>query len=111
MPRWFSFLLFFIPVLVLLAAGHVFLYRRLVRDLTERPGVRRAARVLFAVGFVGAVGSRAVGGIFPSEATRLLGIGFLVWTGLVLYLLMFTLGAELVRRAAAWRGPGAAPAT
>lgn len=103
MPRWLNFLLFFIPVLVLLAAGHVYLYRRLVRDVTERQGLRRAARVLFAAGFVGAVGSRAVGAIFPSEASRVLGIGFLVWVGLVLYLLMFTLAVDLLRKGVAWR--------
>ncbi|WP_164014153.1 metallophosphoesterase [Pyxidicoccus trucidator] len=110
MPRWVSFLLFFIPVLVLLAAGHVYLYRRLVRDVTERQGLRRAARVLFAVGFSGAVGARAVGALLPSEATRLVGIGFLVWTGLVLYLLMFTLGVDLVLRAVRWRARRRAPA-
>ncbi|MFP2934496.1 hypothetical protein ACLESO_57190, partial [Pyxidicoccus sp. 3LG] len=65
MPRWVSFLLFFIPVLVLLAAGHVYLYRRLVRDVTERRGLRRAAQVLFAVGFAGAIGARALGAIPP----------------------------------------------
>ena len=104
MPRWMSFLLFFVPVLALLAAGHVYLYRRLVRDVTERQGLRSAARVLFAVGFAGAIGARALGALLPSEATRLLGIGFLVWTGVVLYVLMFTLAVDLPRKAVEWRG-------
>ncbi|MCP3137939.1 metallophosphoesterase [Pyxidicoccus xibeiensis] len=109
MPRWLSFLLFFIPVLVLLAAGHVYLYRRLVRDVTERRGPRRAAQVLFAVGFAGAIGARALGAILPSEASRLIGIGFLAWMGLILYLLVFTLAVDVARAALAWRARRRAP--
>lgn len=103
MPRWLGFLLFFIPVLLLLAAGHVYLYRRLVRDVTERQGLRLAARSVFAVGFAGAIGARALGAILPSEMSRVVGIVFLVWTGLVLYLLTFTLAADLLRKLAQWR--------
>jgi predicted MPP superfamily phosphohydrolase len=103
MPRWLSFLLFFIPVLVLLAAGHVYLYRRLVRDVTRHRGLRVAAQGLFAGGFAGALGARAYGAILPSEASRLLGIAFLAWLGLVLYLLTFTLAADLLRGVSRWR--------
>ena len=111
MPRWISFLLFFIPVLVLLAAGHVFLYRRLVRDVTGRRGLHRAAQVLFTVGFLGAVGTRALGAVLPSETARRVGIVFLVWMGVILYLLMFTLAVELARKALEWRARRRAPAT
>jgi hypothetical protein len=110
MPRWFSFLLFFIPVLLLLAAGHVYLYRRLVRDVTQRRGLRLAAQALFVVGFAGAVGARAFGAILPSEASRVVGIAFLAWMGLILYLLAFTLGADVLRKVAQWRARRAAPA-
>jgi hypothetical protein len=110
MPRWISFLLFFIPVLVLLAAGHVFLYRRLVRDVTARRSLHRAAQVLFTVGFLGAVGTRLLSAVFPAETARRGGIIFLVWIGLVLYLLMFTLAVELVRKAVEWRSRRRAPA-
>lgn len=110
MPRWVSLLLFFIPVLLLVTAGHVYLYRRLVRDTTEHRGVRRAAGVLFTVGFAGAFGARALGAVLPSAASRVVGIVFLVWIGLVLYLLMFTLAVDVVRLASRWRARRRAPA-
>ncbi|AKQ65899.1 ICC-like protein phosphoesterase [Myxococcus hansupus] len=103
MPRWVSLLLFFVPVLAVLAVGHVYLYRRLVRDVTQRHRLRRAGQVLFAVGFAGALGARAIGSVLPSETARRLGIVFLAWIGLVLYLLMFTLAVDLLRAAVAWR--------
>ncbi|MCY1022700.1 metallophosphoesterase [Pyxidicoccus sp. MSG2] len=103
MPRWVSLLLFFIPVLLLLLGGHVYLYRRLVRDVTEHRGLRRAAGALFTVGFAGAFGARALGAVLPSAASRVVGIVFLAWMGLVLYLLMFTLAADGVRAVARWR--------
>ncbi|MFP2964414.1 metallophosphoesterase, partial [Myxococcus sp. 1LA] len=103
MPRWVSLLLFFVPVLAVLSVGHVYLYRRLVRDVTQRQGLRRAAQGLFAVGFAGTLGARAIGAALPSEGARRLGIVFLLWIGLVLYLLMFTLAVDVLRALAAWR--------
>jgi len=120
MPRWVSLLLFFVPVLTALSVGHVYLYRRLVRDVTRRQGLRRAAQGLFAVGFAGALGARVIGTVLPSEAARRLGIAFLLWIGFVLYLLMFTLAVDAVRSVVAWRArrkqaaataPPAAPAS
>jgi len=61
MPRWVSLLLFFVPVLAVLLVGHVYLYRRLVRDVTKRKWLRRTAQGLFAVGFVGALSARRSG--------------------------------------------------
>ena len=110
MPRWVSLLLFFVPVFLLVMAGHVYLYRRLVRDTTEHRGVRRAAGVLFTVGFAGAFGARALGAVLPSAASRVVGIVFLVWLGLVLYLLMFTLAVDVLRLASRWRARRRAPA-
>lgn len=103
MPRWASLLLFFVPVLLLMTAGHVYLYRRLVRDMTRRRGIRIAGQALFAVGFAGGLGARVLGTILPSDATRVVGIGFLAWLGLVLYLLTFMLAADAVRVLARWR--------
>lgn len=111
MPRWLSLLLFLVPVLAVMATAHVYLYRRLVRDQTARRGLRLGAQVLFGFGFLGAVGFRILGGLFPSELGRIIGIGLLVWMGLVLYLLLFTLAVELVQRAVRWRARrGTAPA-
>ncbi|WP_141325047.1 metallophosphoesterase [Myxococcus sp. AB025B] len=98
MPRWLSLLLFFGPVLALMASAHVYLYRRLVRDLIPSQAPRRAAQVIFSLGFLGAVGFRFLGSLFPSDLTRAVGIGLLAWMGLVMYLLFFTLGAELLER-------------
>ncbi|MCY1030970.1 metallophosphoesterase [Corallococcus sp. BB11-1] len=102
MPRWLSLALFLVPVISLLAVAHVYLYRRLVRDVTARRGLRRAGIALFAGGFVGSVGARMLGAMFSSEVARTVGIVLLLWMGLVLYLLMFTLlldvGGRLLAR-------------
>ncbi|MFY2559687.1 metallophosphoesterase [Corallococcus terminator] len=109
MPRWLSLLLFFVPVLTVLATAHVYLYRRLVRDQTTRRGLRLGAQAVFGFGFLGAVGFRVLGSLFPSEFVRIVGIGLLVWMGLVLYVLLFTLAVELVQRAVQWRARRTAP--
>ena len=98
MPRWLSLALFIVPVTSLLAVAHVYLYRRLVRDLTARKAPRRAGIALFAGGFVGSVGARTVGAMLSSEAARATGIVLLLWMGLVLYLLMFTLMLDVGQR-------------
>ncbi|MCP3100355.1 metallophosphoesterase [Myxococcus sp. K15C18031901] len=103
MPRWLSLLLFLVPVLSLLAVAHVYLYRRLVRDVTPRAGLRRFAQVVFALGFGGTVGFRVLDWMLPAEASRVLGIGLLSWTGVVMYVLFFTLALDLPRRFVAWR--------
>ncbi|CAM4064512.1 metallophosphoesterase [Corallococcus exiguus] len=89
--------LFLVPVTTLLALAHVYLYRRLVRDVTASRALRRAGLVLFAGGLVGSLGARMVGAKLSSEAAWWTGIVLLVWMGLVLYLLMFTLGLDVVR--------------
>ncbi|RKG76073.1 metallophosphoesterase, partial [Corallococcus sp. CA049B] len=48
-------------------------------------------------GLVGSLGARTVGAMFSSEMAWWTGIALLVWMGLVLYLLMFTLGLDVVR--------------
>ncbi|RKH43131.1 metallophosphoesterase [Corallococcus sp. AB050B] len=97
MSPWLRMMLFLVPVTALLALAHVYLYRRLVRDVTASRGLRRAGMGLFAGGLVGSLGARMVGGMFSSEIARGTGIALLVWMGLVLYLLMFTLGMDVVR--------------
>ncbi|MBN8469225.1 metallophosphoesterase [Corallococcus exiguus] len=97
MPQWLRMALFLVPVTALLALAHVYLYRRLVRDVTASKALRRAGLVLFAGGLVGSLGARMVGARLSSEAAWWTGILLLVWMGLVLYLLMFTLGLDVVR--------------
>ncbi|NNB88553.1 metallophosphoesterase, partial [Corallococcus exiguus] len=50
MPHWLRMALFLVPVTTLLALAHVYLYRRLVRDVTASRGLRRGGMVLFAGG-------------------------------------------------------------
>ncbi|MCE9670321.1 metallophosphoesterase [Myxococcus stipitatus] len=102
MPRWLSFLLFLVPILTLLALAHVYLYRRLVRDVTVRPWARRTAQVVFVLGFGGTVGFRGLEWMLPAEVGRMLGIGLLSWTGVVMYVLFFTLALDVPRRAFDW---------
>ncbi len=90
-------MLFLVPVTALLALAHVYLYRRLVRDVTASRGLRRAGMALFAGGLVGSLGARAVGGRFASEAAWGTSIVLLIWMGLVLYMLMFTLVLDVGR--------------
>jgi uncharacterized protein len=97
MPRWLSMALFLVPVTTLLVLAHIYLYRRLVRDVTASKALRRAGLVLFVGGFVGSMGARMLGAMLSSEASRAVGIALLVWMGLVLYLLMFTLALDVAR--------------
>ncbi|QAT83047.1 serine/threonine protein phosphatase [Corallococcus coralloides] len=97
MPQWLRMALFLVPVTALLALAHVYLYRRLVRDVTPSRALRRAGLGVFAGGLVGSLGARTVGGMFSSEMAWWTGLALLVWMGLVLYLLMFTLGLDVVR--------------
>jgi uncharacterized protein len=109
MPHWLRLALFLVPVTSLLAVAHVYLYRRLVRDVTARPRLRRAGQVLFVGGLVGSLGARLVGGMLSSEVARAVGIGLLFWMGLVLYVLMFTLALDVGRRLLARARPAPPP--
>ncbi|NOK14965.1 metallophosphoesterase, partial [Corallococcus exercitus] len=48
MPQWLRMALFLVPVTALLAVAHVYLYRRLVRDVTASRALRRGGMGLFA---------------------------------------------------------------
>ncbi|NBD07983.1 metallophosphoesterase [Corallococcus silvisoli] len=98
MPRWLSMALFLVPVTTLLLVANVYLYRRLVRDVSTSVAVRRAGFVLFAGGFIGSLGARLLGARLDTEAARATGLLLLIWMGLVLYLLLFTLVLDVGRR-------------
>lgn len=101
MPRWLSMALFLVPVTTLLLVANVYLYRRLVRDVSTSVAVRRAGLVLFAGGFIGSLGARLLGARLSTEAARATGLLLLIWMGLVLYLLLFTLVLDMGRRVVA----------
>jgi predicted MPP superfamily phosphohydrolase len=98
---------FFVVTLGLFVAANVFLYRRLVRDVTEHPWVRRLAVGLLGLAFLGVplVRFAAPGGdAGPGVATAVL-----VWWGVALY----TTGALLLLELTRWarrRAPAPGPA-
>lgn len=91
--NWRLFI-FALPTLALFAAAQVFLYRRLVRDLTQRPALRRTAMVLLPGLFVLGFAVTALSGRIRSDALQFASIVLLLWVGFLQYLLMFTLGFE-----------------
>ncbi len=91
------FIAFFAVTGILLLLSHVYLYRRLVRDVTARPALRRIAQALLIVLAVGAVAARPLSRLLPDGPVRAMGIALLVWVGLVVYLLIATLGLDAIR--------------
>ncbi|WP_430381158.1 metallophosphoesterase [Streptomyces actuosus] len=93
------FVLVALLVLAVLVAANWYVWRRLFRDTTERPGpVRRAGAVLVAGGWVLAVGAlvaERAGAPFPLQQV-LAWPGFL-WMALSIYLLLALLAGEAVR--------------
>ncbi|MDQ3263535.1 MAG: metallophosphoesterase [Myxococcota bacterium] len=96
MPLWARIVFFAITALVVLAV-HVYVYRRLVRDVTEHRGLRRlSAAVLVVMGIAGAL-ARPLARQLPEGTLRPVVIGLLLWVGFVLFLLMSLLVADFVR--------------
>jgi predicted MPP superfamily phosphohydrolase len=86
-------------VLAVLVTANWYVWRRLFRDTTERPGpVRRAGAVLIAGGWalaIGALVAERTGAPFPLQRA-LAWPGFL-WLALSIYLLLGVLAGEIVR--------------
>jgi predicted MPP superfamily phosphohydrolase len=86
-------------VLAVLVTANWYVWRRLFRDTTERPGpVRRAGAVLIAGGWalaIGALVAERTGAPFPLQQA-LAWPGFL-WLALSIYLLLGVLAGEIVR--------------
>lgn len=104
-------ILFFAVMLGVFVGANVYLYRRLVRDTTQHPWIRRLAAGSMGLAFLAVPLVRFVfrGTLAPPWATTVV----LLWWGVTIYTLMALLVAEvghwLVRRRAV--SPGAAPAT
>lgn len=92
--NWRLFL-FGLPMLVVLSAAQVFIYRRMVRDVTQRQWLRRTAAVLLPTLFFGGFVASALSSRFPSDALRIGTVAMLVWGGFLQYALMFLLLVEL----------------
>ncbi|MEU6087560.1 metallophosphoesterase [Streptomyces sp. NPDC047085] len=93
------FVLVALIVLAVLALGHWYVWRRLVRDTTRGPGpARRAGTAVFVAGpvlMVAALVAERAGAPFWLQRT-LAWPGFL-WTALALYLLLAVVAGEVVR--------------
>jgi predicted MPP superfamily phosphohydrolase len=90
-------------MLALFVGANVFLYRRLVRDVTEHPWLRRLAAGAMALAFLAVPIVRFAfhGSLPPPEATT----AVLMWWGVTIYTLMALVVVEVVRRLLARRAP------
>lgn len=100
--------------LTLTTVLHVYLYRRLIRDTTTRPGLRRAGKGVIAGLWAVVVLGGPVNAVLGSSVTEALATGTWVWVGVVVYLwLTLALAGSvlLVLRKTPWgRGVRTVPA-
>jgi len=92
-------LFFVIGVLVLLAALHVYLWRRLIRDTMPRGVGRRVATLTLGALVVVMVAALALGGQIDPDIGRWLAWPGYLWLALFFYLLLALLVLELPRLA------------
>ncbi len=89
--------LFGLVSVTLLALGHVYVYRRLVRDVTPHQGLRRVGAWALG-GLAVAVGlERPLTRLWPDVGARPLVLALTIWGGVLLYLLFFLLVVDGVR--------------
>ncbi len=72
----------------LVVAGHVYLYRRLVRDVTVHPPVRRVGAALVALLALCLLGGRLMAPILPAPVDEAVARLQWFWMGLSLYLVL-----------------------
>ncbi|HVE81756.1 MAG TPA: metallophosphoesterase [Myxococcales bacterium] len=87
-------ILFVLLAGTLAALGHLYVYRRLVRDVIASAPVRALARWLMIVLGASAFLIRPVARLFVGTAPAWVLTPFLVWLGVVLYLLLVTLALD-----------------
>lgn len=83
--------LFFLPMFAVMIAGHVYLYRRLVRDVTSHPLVRRGAIAAAVMFLAGIAFSRS-----RAEWPQWMMLAIAMWLGVFLYLLFARLVLSVV---------------
>ena len=86
--------LFAIPTLIVFALAQVFLYRRLVRDVTEHRWARKVAAVALPVLLVSGWVVGAISGRYRSDELRAVALVLLIWGGFLQYALLTTLCFE-----------------
>lgn len=109
MPPGIRVVLFFALSTAIAVAAHVYLYRRLVRDVTERRELRRLGLIVIVLlGVAGGV-ARPLARFLPQDSLRPLMLALLIWLGMVLHLLMLLIAFDLARwlhaRWIRWRRP------
>jgi uncharacterized protein len=91
------FVLFGITATAVLGLVHLYLYRRLVRDVTTRPWLRRLGAALFVLGPLTFVTGRFVFRELPPGTAATVGTAVLLWSGLIIYLFLSMLVLGLAR--------------
>jgi predicted MPP superfamily phosphohydrolase len=94
------FVVFLSLLTLLVVSGHVYLYRRLVRDVSVHRGARRAGALLLALLAALVLGGRLLATLLPPGAAALLGSAGYLWMGTSLYLVLALLLLDGLRRAA-----------
>lgn len=96
MPVW-ARIVFFAFTSVIAVGVHVYIYRRLVRDVTEHRGLRRLGAVAIVLLAVAAAAARPLARLLPEYSFRPLMVALLVWLGFVINLLMVLLAVDFAR--------------
>src|SRR5262245_29740917 len=90
MPTWARFAIFFTVFFSVLGSGHFFLYRRLVRALTDDPKLRRAGRWALGSLFGTLILSGPIGWIFRNPLSEAISAVGWTWLGVAWYLGLVT---------------------
>lgn len=92
----FAFILLSAAVL---AGAHVYFYRRLVRDVTRRPRIRRFSAWSFSALGMSALLARPLTFYLPDMSARPVVLGLTVWIGAAMYLFLVLGTLDLARLA------------
>lgn len=90
-------------VLLVVGGGHLYLYRRIVRDTTDDRRLRRLGASLLAFAACSVFLARAVFSRVHTRLGDMLSVGAWSWMGVALYLGMALLLFQVVRAVAGWR--------
>lgn len=100
---------FILASAAVLAAAHVYFYRRLIRDVTERPGARKVGVWAFGGLGIAALLARPATFYFPDLSARPLLLGVLIWIGVSMYLFAVLATLDLIRWFATRKAPPPSP--
>lgn len=86
--QWLRFLLFLAVFIGLFVGGHVYLYRRYVRDVTEDPKLRRLGKIAVGALLAILVGAGPLGWILRNPISDVLSPAAWIWMGVAVYLVL-----------------------